>query len=264
MVLYYLNDCVIEKMLNSDDDFIHRLERGELVRYGKRLQAAIDSVYEGTQFRASIGPVLRELLIYCLKRKTSRVLWFVDFSSSPLMCQLARAIVMIHRGYEANFFGHEDWPWIYALIRELLIPECRKYYTPACDGFSLQNLCAWAVLYDHYDLDKSFPDLSEDLGPMLDRADKWSNHLACKVEEGDEYRRIEDPWYDKKYAEWLSVNDPCHQKRVDFLSAQRAYNWEIMTNDKREEYHSEESSFDDEELSTDGESSVWGVDKRIS
>ena len=25
MVLYYLNDCVIENMLNSDDDFIHRL-----------------------------------------------------------------------------------------------------------------------------------------------------------------------------------------------------------------------------------------------
>ena len=99
---------------------------------------------------------------------------------------------------------------------------------------------------------------------MLDRADEWSNHLACKVEEGDEYRRIEDPWYNDKYAKWLSLNDPCHQKRVDFLSAQQAYNWEIMTNDEREEYHSEESSFDDEELSTDGESSVWGVDERLS
>ena len=116
------------------------------------------------------------------------------------MCQLAQVIEMIPKGYAAYTagIGVEEWPWIYALVRELLIPECRKHYTPAHDGFSLRNLCAWAVLYDDYDLDMSFVDLSEDFGPRLDRADKWSNHLACKFKEGDKYRRVEDPWYNDK------------------------------------------------------------------
>jgi hypothetical protein len=111
-----------------------------------------------------------------------------------------------------------------------------------------------------------WPDLSEDFGPRLDRADKWSNHLAHKVEEGDDYHRTEDPWYTKKFEEWLSVHDPHRQNRVDLRIAQFDDEWAVMSEAEREEYHSEASSFDEaeEEMSTDGEDSKWGDDEHIS
>lgn len=261
MVLYYLNDRVIEMMLTSDDDFVHRLAQDKLTGYATRLQGALDSAGQDPQGRASIGPVLEDLLSYCLNRKTSRVLWFVDFSSSGLMCQLTRVIEMIPEGYAANIAGMrvEEWPWIHALVRELLIPECRKHYTAAHDGYSLQNHSAWAVLYGIYDLEYSFVDLSEDFGRQFKRADEWSNHLAIKVEEGDEYRRVEDPWYSEKYAEWESIHDPHRDARVHARNAQHEYDWAIMNDDEREEYHSDESCFEEEVLSTDGEDSDWSV-----
>ncbi len=140
------------------------------------------------------------------------------------MSELTQVIPMIACGYEQlNVpLGSEDWEFAMALLRELLIPECRGHYTRAHDGYSIYNYTAWTTLYKVYEDECRMPwaDLLEELGRMLDRADKWSNHLAHKVEEGDEYRRTEDPWYNSKFEKGLEVNDPHRQKGIDLRSAQ--------------------------------------------
>lgn len=261
MVMFYLNDHIIQMMLTSDDDFIHRLARDKLTGYANNIKTALDAAGRDPQGRPSIALALEDLLSYCLNCKTSRVLWFVAFGASGLICQLARVIELIPDGYASNSDGiwDVDWAWVHALVRELLLHECLRHYTAAHDGYCLRNLCAWHVLYAKYGMEFPPVDISEEFGRRLDRADQWSNHLAIKVDEGDEYRRVEDPWYNNQYEEWLSIHDPHRDARIHARNAQHEYDWAIMNNDEREEYHSDESSFDDDELITDGEDSDWSV-----
>lgn len=253
MVKYYLQPHIMPMMLEGNEPYLRRLVQADLARHGGQIVHAIREAQTVSQGPALIGPSIQALLDYCLGRKTFRGTWFEDFCNGAVFGPLMTVIDMIPEGYAAVAAGTttEDWAKIHAMVRELLVHECHRYYNPSHFGYSLKKLITWGVLYTHYAFQFLPQDISEEFGSRLERADSWSDHLAFKVGEGNCYRRSEDNWYADKCDRWESIHDPNRWERLQARHAQRDYEWAVMTEDEREEYHSEDSSFDDEEISTD-------------
>jgi hypothetical protein len=252
MVKFYLQPHIMPMMLESDEPYLRRLVPADLAAHGGRILFAVREAQRDPQGLARIGPSIQALLDYCLSRKTFRGTWFEDFCNSAVFRPLMTVIDMIPEGFAGVSAGTstKDWPKIHAMVCELLVHECHRYYNPSHFGYSLKNLLTWGLLYTHYAFEFPILDISEEFGPRLERADEWSNHLATKVDEGDYYCRIDDNWYSNKYEAWAWIHDPNRWERLQLCYAQQEYDLAMMSNAEREEYQSEESSFHDKELST--------------
>jgi hypothetical protein len=249
---------IMPMVLASDETYLCRLAP-DLAWHGGQIIHAVQEAQNDSQGLAHIGLAIQGLLNYCLSQTTFRGMWFEDFCNGGVFHPIITVIDLIPVGYVAVSTGTmaEDWPWIHAMVREILIHECHGHYNPTHFGYSLVNLINWGVLYTHHSFDYPPGDISEEFDQQLD---KWSNHLAVKVNKGDEYCHVDDPWYNDKYTEWEWIHNPDRQAWVEACNAQHEYDWAVMKDDEQEEYHSDKSSFDDEELSTD-EGEAWSDDK---
>ena len=260
MKFRYLAPQALSLMLDTDFKYVGRLVYCDLVCLAASIRTAMNEYTRDPQATtlSELKRVLEEGLSSCLERQTFRGLWFQDISRSGLMTQLVRVVKVIPEGYRTFRSGpaNEYWPAIHGILHAFLVHECHLVYGGEDKGYTFDNLHWWGVLYAT--LEDEYPPgyLKFEIATKLARMDGWSDHLLFKVEEGDFYRRSDDPYYRDKWERFLARN-PGHLDRKALLREARReekeYECAVMGALEREEYNSD-SGLSDDELSTDAES----------